>query len=411
MRHIVAVLLTGTLLLVGGATVITPVALGAPAKAKSRHPTLKSGVYRTQGYTGKRALPTTGPEPTPAATVLSANGWKPDVHVDAAGTAHIVWVDDVDAAGQGLANDLLHYCRLPRGATACNNPTQTPFDPAQTPSEDFAGPRILQIGDGLVVLTYRYPVVVDHPDGATSDRTLYAYTSVDGGTTWSAPTIVGTQEPSGGALVFGGLAPKIAVISDTQTGGTRVQTIVPGQYTRASALLGPGNEAYSGSLALDGEQPVAAFRDLSGYAVVRRLTPGGDPQNPDAWSRQTIPGLDEVTLASGPAGTFLFGRAPTGGPWTVRRVTDGVPSAPVDLPRAAQRGQQHPGLRAGRLRGPARCDPRRHRLDPVRHGVGRRRTFLESDEPGGPGRHRGRRDRRRQHRRREGRRGRDRVPA
>lgn len=339
MRRIVVGVLSAVLLLGGGsAALVAPPAHGAKTKAKSkaktkaRHPSLKSGVYRTQGYQGRRSLPRTGPEPTPRATVLSSNGWKPDVHVDAAGTAHIVWVDDVDAAGQPLANDLLHYCRLPRGASACDNPTQTPFDPARTPSEDFAGPRILQIGDGLVVLTFRYPVVVDHPDGATSDRTLYAYTSVDGGTTWSAPVIVGTQEPSGGALVFGGVNPKIAVISDTQTGGTRVQTIVPGQYTRATALLGPGNEAYSGSLALDGEQPVAAFRDLSGYAVVRRLTPGGDPQNPDAWTRQTVPGLDEVTLASGPAGTFLFGRAPTGGPWTVRRVADGVPHGPVALP-------------------------------------------------------------------------------
>lgn len=327
--RIAAVLLTAAL---GLGVVVLPADAATRRATAPKHPTVKKGVYRTPGYAGARRLARTGPEPAPPSVTLSATGWKPDVHVDAAGTAHVVWVVGGPPAENGVGNDQVHYCRIPRGAKACDNPSLTPFDPATTPSEDFAGPRILQLGDGLVMLTQRYPVVRDHPDGATSDSTLYASTSTDGGTTWSAPVIVGTQGPQGGALVWGGAAPRISVISDTQTGGTVVQTVTPGQYTRARALLGPGNEAYSGRLALDGEQPVAAFTDLSGYAVVRRLPPGGDPQDPDAWSRAVVPDLDAVDLAGGPAGVYLFGRRPSGGPWSVRRVVDGLPGPAAGLP-------------------------------------------------------------------------------
>ncbi|MDX8150653.1 sialidase family protein [Patulibacter brassicae] len=305
-----------------------------PAADAAKRPTLSKGVYATPGYKGRKQ-PRTGPAPAPPSVTLATNGWKPDVLVDAAGTSHVVWVEKVDAQGAAVADDIVHYCRLPRGAKACDNPNQTPLPPAATPSEDYAGPRILQIGDGLVLLTARYPAVVQHPDGQTSDRTLYASTSTDGGTTWSPPRIVGTQGPQGGAIVWGGAASRISVISDTQTGGTVVQTVSPGNYTRASALVGPGDEAYSGRLALDGEQPVAAFSGLDGNAVLRRLPAGADPADPAAWTRQVVPGLSAVDLASGPRGVFLFGQPLGGGDWSVRPVTNGAagaPEAPIPSP-------------------------------------------------------------------------------
>lgn len=306
-------------------------AADAQRTSPSKRPVSKGGVYTTPGYKGTRTLPRTGPAPAPPSVTLSGNGWKPDVLVDAAGTAHVVWVDNVDASGADLPNDLLHYCRLPRGATACSNPNQTPFDPASTPTDDFAGPRILQIGDGLVVLTSRYPAVVQHPDGETSDRTLYASTSTDGGTTWSPPAIVGTQQASGDAIVFGGAAPRIGVVSDTETGGTAFQSVVPGQYTRARAILGPGDQAYDGSLALEGGQPVTAFSDLGNRTYIRRLPPGGDPADATAWTTSVVEGAEEPRLTSGPKGLFLLSREGIQKPYVVRPVIDGVAGAPTPL--------------------------------------------------------------------------------
>jgi len=312
---------------VGLLLVLGALAPAADAQKTPKRPTQKGGVYSTPGYKGTRTLPQTAPAPAPPSVSLGTSGWKPDVLVDAAGTSHVVWVDDVDGAGGDLPNDLLHYCRLPRGATACANANQTPFDAAATPSEDFAGPRILQIGDGLVILTSRYPEVVQHPDGQTSDRTLYASSSTDGGETWSAMSIVGTQEASGDAVVFGGAQPRLGIISDTQTGGTTFQAVNPGQYTRAAALLGPGDQAYNGSLALEGDQPVAAFSDLSGRTIVRRLPPGADPQDAAAWTTSVVEGANDPRITSGPKGVFLMSRLTSQAPYEVRRIADGVPQA------------------------------------------------------------------------------------
>src|SRR3954454_6644923 len=140
MRRPIETALTVSLVL----TAVLAVAPSAGAAKPPRHPTIKKGVYRSPGYKGSRKLPKTGPPPAPPSVAIATHGWEPDVHVDAAGTAHIVWSDNVDGDGNDVPNDVLHYCRLPRGAKACDNPTQSPFDPAQTPSEDFTGPRILQ---------------------------------------------------------------------------------------------------------------------------------------------------------------------------------------------------------------------------------------------------------------------------
>src|SRR5690349_1356869 len=50
-----------------------------------------------------------------------AIGSKPDLKVDTAGTAHVVWLD---LSPGGVGADTVNYCQIPRGATACTN-TQT----------------------------------------------------------------------------------------------------------------------------------------------------------------------------------------------------------------------------------------------------------------------------------------------
>ncbi len=106
--------------------------------------------------------------------MLSAVGRFPNVMVDAAGTSHIVWVETPDKSA-----DVIHYCRLKRAATTCDNPaasrTLTPQkeygegdDPAFNVSTD--GARILQVGQEIVILDYRYPTVYLKPDGSDQSQ-------------------------------------------------------------------------------------------------------------------------------------------------------------------------------------------------------------------------------------------------
>ena len=71
-------------------------------------------------------------------------------------------------------------------------------DPAAAHSgfnQDTAG-RVVAVGNDLALLTFRYPNVIEHPDGQTSDRTTYLFLSDDGGATFNPPVIVSrTRSP------------------------------------------------------------------------------------------------------------------------------------------------------------------------------------------------------------------------
>jgi hypothetical protein len=261
----------------------------------------------------------------PAGTVeapirIAASGKQPNVLVDRNRTAHIVWTEEGGDAGP----DLLRYCRLPRGARRCDHqaalfPDQS--GPGNSPSfnEDFDGARVLRVGGQLVLLTHRYPNVVQKPDGTASSDATYAWTSSDNGATFTGPQLIGRSSLSGGALVVGDT---IGVISDTKTGGTYFSTLRLGAYDGREANLAVGpDQAYSGSLARSRGRFVAAFADLGARTIVR-IGPaaGGDPLDPAQWSQTAFAGEDP-RLASGPDGVFLMSRR-VGRPYTVRRISD-----------------------------------------------------------------------------------------
>ncbi len=303
-------------LLVGilGSVVLLAALSPAPAVARARggkQCSRKGADYFTPGYKGICKVPKLGEQPVLPPVPLGDNGRAPQVLVDNAGTAHIVWNQD---GGDGP--DQLRYCRLKRGATACDNPPASiaPDQPGPFNSpafnDDIAGPRILTIADGLIFLTHRYPNLVPKPDGTETDRTTYMYTSTDGGKTITGPAIVGDAEPSGGAATFGD-GSRIGLISDTRTGGTFFQAIDPGSYTSAQANLG-GNgpdRAYSGSLASVGGTPIAAYADLSGKTFIRQFS-GGNIADPGTWAEGVTNGV-EPKLASGPAGPYLANSPPS----------------------------------------------------------------------------------------------------
>ncbi|MGK2936281.1 MAG: hypothetical protein ACSLFR_00515 [Solirubrobacteraceae bacterium] len=287
-----------------------------PATAAQKRPS----ALITPGYTPPKRVPRTK-APTPPAPISIGTGLWPDVHVDPAGTSHIVWNEDQI----GETPDITHYCRIPRGARGCDNPNPTPMPISVPYASDDAGPKITQIGNQLVVLSHRYPSIVPHPDGQDRDRTTYAWTSSDGGTTWTGPGIVGTVIPSGDATLTGGPNPRIAVITSAFTGGTLVQVIDAGNFTSQSAVLSAGTDLYEGAVAPEGDGIVAAFSQAVGPITLRRWSGAGDVTDPGTWSSTTVPG-ELPRLAGGPAGTFLLSRD---GAWNVRNVTGGTAGGPT----------------------------------------------------------------------------------
>src|SRR3954453_13355557 len=123
------------------------------------------------------ALLLVGAPPASAAIDLGA-GDSPAAVVDPAGTAHIVF----NSAGGET------YCRLPRGAKACDSGMGLALD-----GRSVRGPLILRRpSDGLLVIV----------QGAAG--TTYARYSADGGATWQGPVALGVGSDSLSSAAFSG---------------------------------------------------------------------------------------------------------------------------------------------------------------------------------------------------------------
>jgi hypothetical protein len=259
--------------------------------------------------------------PSLAATkpiTLAQQGRYPQVLVDLAGTAHIVWTED-----NGSNADVLRYCRLKRGAPSCDNPAATQrlvpvksytgLGDSPARDRDVAGPRVLSIGKQLVLLSHRFGTQYPKPDGDpfALPYTTLMWLSNDGGNSFVGPSIIGWSAPSGDAVVFGppgnesiATSTDIAERNTAELTGGKVQVIRPGAYTSARADFGDGA---TGSLAADGGAPVVAF-DSGGRTLVRRWNGTGDPNDRATWSAPVSVNGTDPRLASGPRGLFVMTR-------------------------------------------------------------------------------------------------------
>jgi hypothetical protein len=236
---------------------------------------------------------------------LTAVGGDPNVAVDGSGNGHFVW-------NEGLATepDVTHYCRIPRGGTACTaSSTFVPTANSPSNNEDFDGPRVFVGGGTVIVMTHRccgtYP-----PAGIEG---TIIYTSTDNGQTFDGGQVIGDEEMSGDAII--GPTGQISTISDVVTGGTFYQANAPGTFNSASANLGDGpSQSYSGTLGLiDANTPIATFDDLD-TTFWRRYDGSGSYNDVASWTpTATVGPGDDGTLASGPAGVWLLYRTGTPG--------------------------------------------------------------------------------------------------
>lgn len=306
--------------------------------------------YRSPGYRPVRVPRNFVPAKPPPPVVLPPSGNTPRVFVDGAGSAHIAFADP-----NGSGADIIRTCRLLRGGRGCAasaalSPDQpAPGNDPQT-NQDFSGPYPLAVGNELLVVDSRCCNRVYTADGSFIETPVYLYTSEDAGATFTGPTdanpnagVIGNQDPSGDAIVFGGDVPSIGLISSQQTGGTIFQGVPAGSFTTATANLSlrpDRDDASYGTLGLDGTRPIAAFSDFSSTTTVREWTGNGSVNDAGQWTVLRIPGADHPAIAGGPRGIALLSEpSVSDGALSVRSIAPGGLSA--GPPQLLARGPVH----------------------------------------------------------------------
>jgi hypothetical protein len=283
-------------------------------------------------YKGVKKTPPLLPQeqpPAPAPIKLSDTGLFPHVIVDDAGTAHIVWADP-----RGDQDDAAVYCRLKRGATTCDTTATLTWPKTYGAGDgpefnnDYLGPRIVFAGGQLVILSKRYPTGASRPDGTAGSSNTIAWTSSDGGTTWSPAQQIGKVDMGQLAVVPG--ADESTIINGSVDplcdadgpAGWCLEVFRPGQFGKELNLSTRSNDNYYPGIAIDETgHPIAIVENLDANTEVRRWN-GNEPiTDPANWSTATIGVADQPAMTGGPAGAFVMSKAVyNSGPFDVRRL-------------------------------------------------------------------------------------------
>lgn len=289
-------------------------------------------IYRDPpSYAGVKTAPKTQAAPAPAPPpplTLASVGTNPDVVVDEAGTAHVVW----NQPG-GDAPDTVGYCRIQRGASACDTTAtlQSEIAPSSPDAkyDDAYGLRIVRVGDQLLVFSKRYPLVRDKPDGGSSS-TVIAWSSGDGGTTWTpTPSRVGKWNLAQMVVIGGEEEPSVLSLGVDPfcradgPSGLCINEFRSGAYSATEGNLSTkSNQNYNANLTLDENGlPVMSAEDLDYNTFVRRWRGTGSPIDPAQWTEPAVFGTDQSSIAGGPAGVYLMGKPQSGyGPYSVSRL-------------------------------------------------------------------------------------------
>lgn len=225
----------------------------------------------------------------------SPQALKPELAIDPAGTAHIVWV----RRGPTAHDDKVIYCKLPRGARKCvvRHELSAPLD-----SNGPAYPRFHEDGRLLIISARCCDSAFDN---------VFIFTSHDNGASFGPAVEAGRNEATGDAEVGPGPF-NVATVSATSTGGVLFEVAPisgpppPSGPTRGirlgddATLVGA---AYNGQIAfLDPLTPIVAMDDLE-KVYFRRFLGGLDYHATSAWSPlTTVAAGDEVRLAGLPGG-------------------------------------------------------------------------------------------------------------
>lgn len=231
-----------------------------------------------------------------ATLTLNTAGEHPRIAVDDAGTGHIAWNEEVNPG-----DDVLHYCRLPRGATACA--AEQTFT---LPNEGNDGAHVL-IGEGEVILVTSRCC----GSGDVRGRTI-VLRSTDGGLTFGPPVVTGDTDLFHGEIAFGPGTGQISTVGAPTAGVIyQAQPLAGPQvpYTNSATLLEGTAPASASSVAmLDPLTPAVAYTTFYDDLTYARLYDGSGPYNDAAnWGPATAPiAGSEAQLAGGLRGLYLI---------------------------------------------------------------------------------------------------------
>ena len=229
------------------------------------------------------------------APITIGQGHRPGVAVDSAGTAYIAWY------GPESNTTTLRFCRLPRGAAACDV-TSTIAAPGTTLTRPFP----IVSGSTVRVVSYRY--------GLTGSRfdAVYVFTSTDRGATFDAGRMIGSVPYEEVAV---GLGDSVSFATDAYSGGEVFESApLGGTAPPAIRATLSTDHVYSGAVGFfDPATPIVTFADGSGNAQLRRYKGSGDVNDVASWDAPKELGqASYMQMASGPSGLFLKARSGTG---------------------------------------------------------------------------------------------------
>jgi hypothetical protein len=224
-----------------------------------------------------------------AAPFVIGEGHSPGVAVDPAGTAYIAWY------GPEPGDTSLHFCRLPRGASVCVGQSLL-----TTTGSSLSRPAVVVAGARVSIVQHRFNAV------GSEFNQVFLYTSLNGGDTFDAGTVVG-YAPFDEAV--SGPGDTLSLVTNAFQDGAVFQNVplAGGSSGTARALLGT-DRPYNGTVALlNGTTPLAIFASGASDAAFRIYGGSGSLNDAASWTPPTGIGYaDYPHLAGGPAGLFLL---------------------------------------------------------------------------------------------------------
>lgn len=219
-----------------------------------------------------------------AAPFVLGTGELPDVAVDGAGVAYIAW-------NGTETGDPAHFCRLPRGAVACDVSLTLPLPTAIAGS--VTRPVVHVSGSRVIVLHYFYGEY----------NGLAAYQSDDRGATFQQARRAGALAPYGSAF---GPGDTVSVVTSANGAGMLFQNLPLVGATQTAFANLDTTRPYNGAVGLDGATPVVIAMNAASVGIVRRYV-AGDVNNAPSWSAPVDVGyLDYPVLAGGPLGLWVL---------------------------------------------------------------------------------------------------------
>ena len=246
-------------------------------------------------------------------------GKTPHLTVDPMGTAHVVWIRD------DVGFDETHYCRVPRGATACDVQHTLPTSAFAESPTDTGTPFILRSAAGTLYLVLQRYVSSD----------VWLWESVNNGATWSAPRKIYDWSNS---TDFGepSIGPGSAEITFTvaNTADAVFAANINGSEAGVSAradLNDPFSDLdYDLEAVPTGDGGMIAVGNRLASSYFWRMAPAGNPSVSAAWTsppQEIGPAQEFASVAGGPSGQFVLQTA--GDAMVIRKWNGAGFAAPV----------------------------------------------------------------------------------